>query len=535
MTPEKKSLDRLLHVVRDNPPARPLLGDDEIEKILVDASGARRHSDEHTPNRRFPMGAFAFLMLAAAGTLMLVDGSDPVVEPRNEPAVATAQNRVGGATRMRPDTPSTTTAPAPESSQPTDGRNTGTGTSSKTTIRERRTVPIQNADGTHDLFGAPESRRKRRVPPDGMRQERSTERTNSVADEGRIASEKLTPHKNPMLPYRLTIMISDDLDMRYNPEKDIAGIRYIELTTEELKKLGVQQRDGGIELYGEEKREIREWVRAGKLAGYDTTRPEAIVRFRTVIDSTLSMLEPVPNPTPESYSAVAPIVVECQSISADKHLYRAMAYFNRSPLLSGNGGGLSDEEMDLLAGNPSDSRSLEERTASPSLDRLVAVHVLPEPGQQGRTADVHLWYLPTREFIDLLPDRYRDPLRREVETIAAVQREKLPIGAACERLTGEQTFLDICRTRGGALYDGSLTQNPNLKTITVSYRVHEPRTTSISIHDINGRFVRTLQEPTSVGELNHLTIGIDDISSGTYLVVIRSDKGEQLVQRLIVR
>jgi hypothetical protein len=344
-----------------------------------------------------------------------------------------------------------------------------------------------------------------------------------------------------MLPYRLTIMTSDEVADRHDPEKDISGTRYIELTAQEAKKLGIYRNNGVLELYGEERREITEWVRAGKLPGYDTSRSEAIVRFRATIDTNLADLGAVPNPTPDNYSSVAPIVIETQYISSANKLYRTMIYFNRSPLLTGHGGGLSNEDMDLLGGFSKDAHEVAEITASPSLNRLVAVHLLPDEkqirGDGGRTADVHLWYLPTREFIDLLPDRYRESLRTEVETIVSVQREKLPLGAVCERLTGEPTFLDVCRSSSsGALHDLTVAPNPAHENITVGLRATEPRTVSISLHDMRGRFLRTLFESVQPGDMaNRYTIGLDGVESGAYLVVVKSERGEQVVQRLIVR
>jgi hypothetical protein len=456
---------------------------------------------------------------------LLVDRSDPATpgpEPRPASALSHAIPGESSAPQLRPDTPTVESAPGPAPSAPRK----------RVTIRRSETdTPAREVRTSIE--------RKVRRPTEYDAQGRIVNRNPRIVN---VDSNVPTPPEprsrelrtKSMLPYRLWIRTSDEREIPVDPEKDIAGTRYIELTREELKKLGIQRTDGTLEVFGEERREIREWVAKGQLEGYDTASPEAIVRFRATIDSNLAFIGSVPNPTPQEYSSVAPVVIQCQHLNATGS-YRAMVYFNRSPLLSGNGGGLSNEDMDLLAGYSSDSRDISEMTASPSLDRLVAVHVPPEDdGKGGRTADVHLWYLPTDEFVALLPDRYRDALRKEVETIAAVQREKLPVGAACERLTGERTFLDICRTQGGALRDGALIHNAD-RSINVKFRSTEMRTVSINLHDMNGRFIRSLSEFGETAGENSVAVDLGGIASGTYLVVIRSDKGEQLVQRLIVR
>ena len=530
---EKRSLDSLLNVVRNNPPVTPLLADDEVEQILGRAPEHPPYGtlEDHKPNRRFVMGTIAALMLAAAGTIILTTQNDLAPKRESQPVVLNPGGARDIATLRRPDTPvgRSTPAPAPPI-LPRTGRGTrapagvrGTGRAVDPTSRRPaepsriRGPVLADTAGMMGIEPPPPPRRNVRgaIPRD--------------------------PNpENRMMPYRLSVMLSDKPGEHPRSERDISGTHYIELTAQEAKKLGVYRNNGMIELYGEERREIAGWVAAGKLPGYDSSRSEAIVRFQATIDTNLASIGAVPNPTPDSYSTVAPVVIETEYLSTANMLYRAMVYFNRSPLLSGNGGGLSSEEMDLLGGFSENGHDAD-ITASPSLNRLVAVHILPDEGQMrgdgGRTADVHLWYLPTKEFIDLLPDRYREILRREIATIAAVQREKLPPGTVCERMTGEPTFLDVCRANSsGALQDFSVSPNPAHESITVSLRAIEPRTVAISLHDMSGRFLKTLFESVKPEDrANRYTTGLEGVQSGAYLVVARSEKGEQVVQRLIVR
>lgn len=543
MTPEKKSLDRLLQVVRDNPPTTLLLGDDEIAKILVRCSqpGTSRETEHQTPNRRLLMGAIAFLMLAVAGTIVMIDQADPGARPGSQTGHPDSGSSSNAAATMRPDTPGNVSAPADTEVE----QKTEIGRSSSVSPSQRRNASPTTVGPTNkrqargiDLVGATEVFRNESEPTLNPQ-----DRSKSISAAATNAVERMEPpnERKRMLPDRISFLMDDATKDLYGSERDVSGIRYVELTTEEVKKLGVSLTNGTLEVFGEERREIADWVKAGLLPGYENAGTEAIVRFRATIDTTISSVGDIPNPTPERYSSVAPIVVQCQYISDIGYLYRVMIYFNRSPLLKENGGGLSGEEMDLLAGYSGETRLVPQIMASPSLNRLIAVHVLPDDhlthSAGGRAADIHLWYLPTTEFIDLLPDRYRDALRKEVATIAAVQREKLPPGAACERLTGQPTYLDLCRTSSGALQAGSIAPNPAHDNITVGFHVTEPRGVSLSLHDMNGRFIRTLVELLRVDleQKVNLPVRIDGVKSGIYLVVVRSDRGEQLVQRLIVQ
>jgi hypothetical protein len=146
-----------------------------------------------------------------------------------------------------------------------------------------------------------------------------------------------------------------------------------------------------------------------------------------------------------------------------------------------------------------------------------------------------LWYYPTDEFIESLPERYRKALRNEIEIISSIESGALSIDEACN-LIEEESFYDFCRFANGAIEIQNLYPNPVYGgEITMKFKTTELRNLEINIYDIQGAFIGRL---SNINNLNagehHIKLKLSNLTTGTYLIGLKSDKDEFVSQRIII-
>lgn len=146
-----------------------------------------------------------------------------------------------------------------------------------------------------------------------------------------------------------------------------------------------------------------------------------------------------------------------------------------------------------------------------------------------------LWFTPNPEFTSALPGRYREQLQNELSVLADVETRCIPAEQACKAVKNESPFFDLCRRESGALSGVSIAPNPARENAECTFTLKDQRDISISLHDLNGRFVRTMifSELKPSGE-NRVPLMLDGIPAGAYLLALRTDRGEQAVQQLVV-
>ena len=146
-----------------------------------------------------------------------------------------------------------------------------------------------------------------------------------------------------------------------------------------------------------------------------------------------------------------------------------------------------------------------------------------------------LWFTPNKEFTSALPGRYRDQLASELHALAEVETRCIPAEQACKAVKGDSPFFDLCRRESGALLGVSIAPNPARDNAECTFTLKDQRDINISLHDLNGRFVRTMifSELKPSGE-NKVPLMLEGVPAGAYLLAIRTERGEQAVQQLVV-
>ncbi|MGE3800099.1 MAG: T9SS type A sorting domain-containing protein [Candidatus Kapaibacterium sp.] len=177
--------------------------------------------------------------------------------------------------------------------------------------------------------------------------------------------------------------------------------------------------------------------------------------------------------------------------------------------------------------------------------------------------DCIFWFKPTPEFLAALPEKARVSIERQLrfadlleqkpdgESIETfIERQAPEIRSRFDSLSRDERtpeeevsvageiYLDSWRAASGAITNSEVTPNPSRKGGEIFFRYHlaNARSISLSLYNINGEYVRTFLEEGRRDGGEHLEIlRLDDLTLGVYLLVVSTERGERVVQRLILQ
>lgn len=161
-----------------------------------------------------------------------------------------------------------------------------------------------------------------------------------------------------------------------------------------------------------------------------------------------------------------------------------------------------------------------------SVARLVPIHFTIENKHDAyfKKADVVLWFEASPEFIATLPEPYRSALQQESNN-------------ATEPATAKGTFMEHWRPMAGAVIETSVFPNPVTAAggATLSYTIDAQRRVAISLHDMFGRELASIDAGLRAPGTYTADIPIVGRESGVYLIVITTDNHERAVRRLLLQ
>lgn len=325
---------------------------------------------------------------------------------------------------------------------------------------------------------------------------------------------------------------------------DIPGIRYVDLTLAEAERLGVRQTDSGMTVLMKTRLSRTSFGTGLQRFGYDSEEEDPVTQFVATFDpdSDFHGHEPIPLhadqfdgtlPTPLLYTALG--------INADGgHLTSSMAMASNPPLPATSErtefvAELINELMTSKEGTReiwSIDESLRGSRAHELLSSLVAIRVyLDDDPEKGV---VVYWYLPTRDLLGRLPERYSTAIEAEMKMITTARESEVSL---CGRVAGERTFLAVCQGGIGAMESPGIAPNPVRQggEIRVKLVLTEKRSLSGSLYDMTGRYLQSLM-PTTRHEKGSVDLRfvLDGVESGPYLLLVETEKGEHLLRRIIV-
>ncbi len=136
------------------------------------------------------------------------------------------------------------------------------------------------------------------------------------------------------------------------------------------------------------------------------------------------------------------------------------------------------------------------------------------------------WFLPSKELIEALPERYRVGLSKELELKNN--------GVTCGQHFEEATYMDSWRACSGAIENLRVFPNPVVKIVNVKFDLKEAREMKFAIHSLNGNKLTDLPLLQKFEKgTNTVTLDLSMLTSGMYLLVASSPEGETTVQRII--
>lgn len=345
----------------------------------------------------------------------------------------------------------------------------------------------------------------------------------------------------------------------------IRGLHFLELPDEALERLGITRTPQGYELSAEEivrydDRETRNHMmrtqsNGGTTSmevhkerfkefyslyfGGDTTAEVATLRYKISLDTFSTACQPIRYPMANNVQPMASPLIISQDYYRNSNDEGRIVVTFENPLLLDSISKFSKQVFEMYSSTELESGSSECRdiTKYSLLSKLVPVRIRMKPDNASKEqpvgSDIILWYYPSREFIEALPQSIADRLRIELGFTTLVEEGVLRADDLKQRYCGEYNFTDVCRTKDGAVSISSVAPNPASDRAMVKVHVTEQRNFSVSLHDIAGNRVAHLVN-LRLADSDIVTIDVSDKPAGTYLIAITSDKGEQVVERLIV-
>lgn len=328
--------------------------------------------------------------------------------------------------------------------------------------------------------------------------------------------------------------------LRIVPAAFIDGIKMIELTDDELGKIGVTRDKGDV------------WIQNMQSNGVPTRLGIKIYGEMTAIGDkgNASSWISFPKPPPIYPQAVTDDLGNRQIIigSNDELGMNAILQNSQSPEE------LTEAIDQVLEAVDEMHSQLISGDLIPILVRTGRKYTEADRLARHWRPDCILWFRPTATFLQALPERVRRPVECQLklgESLRAkpteeqaeqfIQRsgaDRSCVGDAETSLASispipGQAFIDTWRSAAGAITESTIIPSPEGQA--VKFQLVEPRMVSLAVYDIHGRLVQTLSAPQhrDRGQIVE-QLSLQDISSGIYLLTIQTNHGERAVQRIMV-
>ena len=292
-----------------------------------------------------------------------------------------------------------------------------------------------------------------------------------------------------------------------NTEKSIIAMNALELSRDELAKLGVILENNVLKTRIQERENSSEYTVSEIHIGKNTWR-STFMSSSAIYDTTV-FLHPVliTYSSPQGYESSSSFIV------------------NHSTLLS-----------DALIPTSSLNQIAEDAKIGgatlPLLNQLVPVRVtMPQTNDI-----VTLWYIPEQLFYMALPERYVLPIKNELQVQTDITCKHIQREDACGAFRGKTTVFDICSSDAGSITQSSVYPNPAHGSAQCRYVLVQPRQCRITLYTAEGQFVKELV-PWSDQEAGEqiVRLGLDDIHGGLYLLSLTTEQGENIIQRLFIQ
>ena len=309
-------------------------------------------------------------------------------------------------------------------------------------------------------------------------------------------------------PHSFDTMMGQTAD-NSQAQNDISMPGMLSLTAEQFKKLGIiltkdkltYTENARLDVRKEaKKRGLDDEIIVERLGGENILSLRKVtVRSNGVGDIRI---------TDSAHTAIAPLMIT--GYSNNKPLF---SYYSPDDKVFHNAVRRLHEKADILM---------------PSANGLVPVMASIENPDDPffKKTEVLLWFEPTEQFLRALPEHYAAQLRKELQSPTIKPK------------TGEQFYTASHLEEDGAIIQSRVYPNPTPDyEVRFAFTLSQPRSCTVTIVDMFGSLLDTAIDAQQFPQGdNTLTLMLSSIEkSGMYMIIMQTDKGERIAQRLIVQ
>jgi hypothetical protein len=247
------------------------------------------------------------------------------------------------------------------------------------------------------------------------------------------------------------------------------------------------------------------------------------------------------------FNKFAPVSIHYHSFSDSKKVitYRESHIWNEiySPILKGYEAAL--DTMGSYMENSSDVVSINKLgTLSKLIPIKITIYNKNKKMSSEKTTtiddfliektEVILWYVPTEEFLNALPERYGLKVRNELQIIDKIEKGEISTKQACKELGDEESILGICLNYHKNLEIKSIYPSPGREDTHIKFENGKEQKLSVYLFDMSGKEVKCVADKKlfSQGEYN-LWVDLSNINPGIYIAVIIDEEGNSISSKLI--
>ncbi|MDP4210695.1 MAG: T9SS type A sorting domain-containing protein [Bacteroidota bacterium] len=146
--------------------------------------------------------------------------------------------------------------------------------------------------------------------------------------------------------------------------------------------------------------------------------------------------------------------------------------------------------------------------------------------------DLIFWYAPTEAFFDSLPPRIGNQLKQEYKTIMMRRDPAVPLEVK-SKLSSSCTYFEECKA---TLFDVNIVLMPNPFTdnLNIELQLQQNEKLTISLFSMTGRKIQTLMPFTELQSGQYrFSYPASDINAGMYLLTVQNARGQLKSQRVI--
>jgi hypothetical protein len=172
------------------------------------------------------------------------------------------------------------------------------------------------------------------------------------------------------------------------------------------------------------------------------------------------------------------------------------------------------------------------------LSKLIPVHLSDikiDDKSDTLSNEIDFWFVANNEFVMKLPERYRDPIMKELDLIKSVENGSLPIENACEILKGATSYFGICSSGNNDVNQIRVFPNPVTKgTATLFFSLKNEQKLKIELFSSDGKFTELIKNFESyTSGSNTVKIDLSKMGSGVYLLSLTDDSKIRATVKLI--